>query len=380
MRKLFVTGAIGLALFELANVWFIMPLPFSQRVRSIDIAYALYTWRWAFRALFGVMMLAGIQPSWRTAGWRRWLVPVALVAVGGVAYMTNMVMAADHMFIAPERVAMATPDQSKVEKNRLVVGVEINGDARAYPVQFIGYHHQVRDSVGGEPVLVTFCTVCRTGRVFSPVIDGREERFRLVGMDHFNAMLEDASTGSWWRQANGEAVTGPRKGQSLRELPSVQVSLALWIEMHPTSRIMQADSALRDRYATSFDYETGRSRSKLTGTDSSSWADKSWVIGVSLDGQSKAYDWARLRRTRVINDVVGRTPVVVLLASDDASFFVYARPDTSTRFTLRGDSLVSPAGSYGLSGRGATGSLTPVQASQEFWHSWRTFQPATVRY
>ena len=234
--------------------------------------------------------------------------------------------------------------------------------------------------MGGEPVLVTFCTVCRTGRVFSPVIDGREERFRLVGMDHFNAMLEDATTGSWWRQASGEAVTGPRTGQTLREIPSVQATLALWLEMHPNSLVMQADSALRDRYAASFDFETGRSRSALTGTDTASWGEKSWVVGLTLDGQSKAYDWNRLRRERVINDVVGRTPVVVLLASDGASFFAYARPDTGTRFTLRGDSLVSASGAYGLSGRGASGSLTPLQASQEFWHSWRTFKPGTLRY
>jgi hypothetical protein len=48
--------------------------------------------------------------------------------------------------------------------------------------------------------------------VFSPVVDGRSETFRLVGMDHFNAMFEDASTHSWWRQANGEAIAGPSKG------------------------------------------------------------------------------------------------------------------------------------------------------------------------
>ena len=380
MRKWFVIGAIGLVLFELANVWFIMPLPYSQRVRSIDLAYSLYSWRWFVRALFGAMLLVGVLPSWRTKGWRRRLVPVTLVIAAGVVYMTNMVMAADQMFIAPERVTMASAAQNKVEKNRLVVGLEINGDARAYPVQFIGYHHQVRDSVGGQPVLVTFCTVCRTGRVFSPVIEGREERFRLVGMDHFNAMLEDGTTASWWRQANGEAVAGARKGQSLNEIPSVQVTLALWLEMHPNSLVMQPDSALSERYSKSFDYETGRSRSKLTGTDTSSWADKSWVVGVTVDGQSKAYDWVQLRRERIINDVVGRTPIVVLMASDDASFFVYVRPDAATQFTMRGDSLVSPVGAYGLSGRGATGSLTPVQASQEFWHSWRTFQPNTTRY
>ena len=46
MRLAFLIGVLALVLFELANVWFIMPLPFSQRVRSIDFAYALYTWRW----------------------------------------------------------------------------------------------------------------------------------------------------------------------------------------------------------------------------------------------------------------------------------------------------------------------------------------------
>ncbi|MEQ1692750.1 MAG: DUF3179 domain-containing (seleno)protein [Gemmatimonas sp.] len=380
MKKWFVIGAAGLILFEFANVYFIMPLPFSQRVRSIDVAYALYTWRWAARALFGALMLVGLISVWRVGGWRRWLAPVGVLLVGVVAYATNVVMAADHLFLMPRHLRMVAASANVVEKNRLVVGVVLNGDARAYPVQFIGYHHQVRDSAGGEPILVTFCTVCRTGRVFSPIIDSTEEQFRLVGMDHFNAMLEDRGTGSWWRQANGEAITGSRKGAFLREIPSQQVTLALWLEMHPASYIMQADSALRDRYPTTFDYETGQSRSALTGTDSVPWSDKAWVVGLTVGGRSKAYDWRQLRRERVINDVVGGAPIVVLMASDDASFFAYQRRDSSTHFTMRGDSLIAPNVAYGLSGRGASGSLVPVQASQEFWHSWRTFQPGTERY
>ena len=380
MRKWFLIGVLGLVLFEFANVYFVMPLPYSQRVRSIDVAYLLYQWRWAARATFGALMVLGLLPAWRTAGWRRWIVPLGLLLAGGVLYATNVVMAADHMFLVPNRLTMATASANRVEKNRLVVGVDINGDARAYPVQFIGYHHQVRDTVGGEPVLVTFCTVCRTGRVFSPTLDGTVEQFRLVGMDHFNAMLEDRSTGSWWRQANGEAITGSRKGLSLREIPSQQLTLARWLELHPTSRIMQADSVLREHYPKNFDYETGQSRRPLTGTDTVSWSDKAWVVGLTVNGQSKAYDWNRLRRERAINDVLGGTPVVVLMASDDASYFAYIRPDSATHFTMRGDSLLAPNAVYGLSGRGATGSLVPLQASQEFWHSWRTFRPETQRY
>ena len=150
--------------------------------------------------------------------------------------------------------------------------------------------------------------------------------------------------------------------------------------MHPHSQIMQADSSLIDKYSKNFDYETGTSSSKLTGTDSASWHDKSWVVGVEVDGHAKAYDWNQLRRERVLNDVIGAMPIVVIMASDNASYFAFVRPDTATRFTLRGDSLVSATGAFGLSGRGATGTLAAVQASQEFWDSWKEFHPGTTKY
>ena len=296
MKKWFVVGAVGLVLFEIANVYFIMPLPYSQRLRSIDVAYALYSWRWLLRVVLAAMLLFGIAAMWRAGGWRRWVTVPVVMAAAAVTYMTNFRMAADKMFLMPQRLTMATATANQVEPSRLVVGVELNGEARAYPVQFIGYHHQVRDSVGGEPILVTFCTVCRTGRVFSPKVDGTAQRFRLVGMDHFNAMLEDEATGSWWRQATGEAIVGARKGATLREIPSRQVTLAQWLEEHPHSRVMQADSLLRDRYTKNFDYESGKSRSALTGTDTVSWNDKAWVVGVQVGAETKAYDWRQLRR------------------------------------------------------------------------------------
>ena len=379
MRKtLFFAGLLCWALFELAAVWFIMPLPYSQRMRSIDVAYALYSLRWAFRAVFAAMVLAGASPALRAPGWRRWAAAAALVLAAGVAYLTNFVMSADRMFLAPERLSMQPAARSVVDTARLVVGVEVSGEARAYPVHYIGYHHQVRDTVGGRPVLVTFCTVCRTGRVFDPTVDGKAETFRLVGMDHFNAMLEDRTTGTWWRQANGEAVAGPKKGAALAELPSQQVTLAAWLARHPRTLVMQPDSALRDRYAKDFDYETGQSRKKLTGTDTVSWGEKAWVVGMTLNGESRAYDWNRLKKERAINDVLGGVPVVLALAADGASFFAYQRPSAAATFALRGDSLVADGRAYALDGR--DGALTRLQASQEFWHSWRTFQPRTSRY
>ncbi len=380
MKALFWCGVIGLAVLEVALVYFIMPMPGSQRMRSLELAYLLYTWRWAGRALFGTMLLAGLRSAWSGVGRLKWLVPTALLAVAGVVYAFNFRMAADHMFLQPATLTMAPASTNKVAGDRLVVGVEVNGQARAYPLQYIGYHHQVRDTIAGEPILVSYCTVCRTGRIFRPTVNDTLETFRLVGMDQFNAMFEDRRTRSWWRQANGAAVIGPLKGVAMPEVPTVQVSLKQWMQLHPQTLVMQADPAFTSEYAKDYAFERGTKRGGLTGTDTVSWNEKAWVIGVALNGAAKAYDWKRLRRERVINDAVGGVPIVLALGPDSVSFFAFQRPDSSTRFSVRGDSLLTTTGTYALNGRGTTGTLPAINASQEFWHSWRTFQPGTTKY
>ena len=380
MKRVFWCGVIGIGILEIALVYFIMPMPGSQRMRSLELAYAVYTWRWPARAVLGAMLLAGASSAWRVPGRGKWLVPPAILAVAAIAYLFNFRMAADHMFLQPTTLRMVPASASKVATDRLVVGIELDGQARAYPLQFIGYHHQVRDTVAGDEILVSYCTVCRTGRIFRPTVNGTLERFRLVGMDRFNAMFEDRRTRSWWRQANGQAVIGPLKGTMMPELPTVQVSLQQWIKLHPQTLVMQADPAFTDEYAKDYAFERGTKRGGLTGTDSASWQDKSWVVGIALNGAARAYDWQRLRRERVINDVLGGVPIVLALGPDSVSFFAFQRPDAATPFTVLGDSLVARSRSYALNGRGPAGALSAINASQEFWHSWRTFQPGTTKY
>ena len=145
------------------------------------------------------------------------------------------------MFYQPQNKILATVAANKVDTTKLVIGVAVNGEAKAYPVEIIGYHHQVADTIGGEPVMVTYCSVCRTGRVFSPFVNSKLEKFRLVGMDHFNAMFEDVTTKSWWRQATGKAVAGKLKGTALKEIESAQMSLGSWIRKYPNAIILQPD-------------------------------------------------------------------------------------------------------------------------------------------
>jgi len=376
MKKIFWVGLTGLLLFEIANVYFIMPMPGSQEMNSIDFAYFLYTWRWIFRGLFAAMIIIGLfRSQWN----RKWLLffPIAIAAV--VVYMANFVMAADHMFYQPKKVLLVNAAENRVDSNRLVIGVVNNGEAKAYPIQFLGYHHQVHDTVGGKPMIITYCTVCRTGRVYEPVVNGKPEKFRLVGMDHFNAMFEDATTNSWWRQVTGEAITGKLKGQQLPEFFSTQTSLEDWLQLNPNSLIMQADDNFIKSYDSTFKFESGASKSKLTGTDSLSWKDKSWVIGVKAGKETKAYDWNQLKKEKLIQDKISMTPVLIVLSKNDKSFFAFERPNDNSIFSLNGDTLLFDNHKYKINGKGidTSFSLKPLPASQEFWHSWRTFNPGT---
>ena len=378
MKKYFWLGITGFFLFEIANVYFIMPMPGSQRMNSIGIAYFFYKWRWVFRILFLLMIIAGLfKSNWK----RKWVPAIPIVLVAVVAYMANFKMAADAMFKRPYQLLLATADKNKVDSSRLVIGVTINGESKAYPIQFLGYHHHVQDVVGNKPIMVTYCTVCRTGRVYEPVVKGKHETFRLVGMDHFNAMLEDATTKSWWRQATGEAISGKLKGQKLPEVFSTQTSLATWLFLHPDSKIMQADSAFIKSYSSTTKYEDGTSRDNLTGTDSLSWKDKSWVIGIKAGTERKAYDWNKLKVERIINDKLGNKSVVLVLSADNKSFFAFEVPGKE-KMILSNDTLLLRTKHFSLNGKGldTAYSLTPLNAYQEFWHSWKTFNPKTATY
>ena len=380
MRTLFYLGIIGIILYEIAKVYFIMPMPGSQQMNSIDVAYFLHTWRWAFRIVFWLMIIAGCTTA--LMGKRKWITVVLLIVAGAVTYGTNYEMAADTMFYQPSQVILYKASQNKVQDDRLVIGVEANGEAKAYPIQFIGYHHQVRDVLGGKPVIVTYCTVCRTGRVFEPIVEGKPDEFRLVGMDHFNAMFEDKNTGSWWRQANGEAIAGPLKGQMLPELPTTQTTVSQWFKLHPDSQIMQPDPVYQAKYDSMSRYESGKGRSVLTKTDTTAWKEKSWVVGVQAGKDAKAYDWHKLIKQRVINDRIGSTPVAVVIAADNKSFFAFQK-EVGQEFTIRNDTLYAQNTAYNLLGKPIKGAVTDLKrmnAYQEFWHSWRTFHPETLQY
>jgi hypothetical protein len=290
---------------------------------------------------------------------------------------------AEKMFRQPEDLHFSTAAENKLEWNSMVLVVAEADEVKGYPIRYISYHHQVIDTIGGRPRMITYCNVCRTGRVYEPMVGGKPERFRLVGMDHFNAMFEDMTTGTWWRQVSGEAVAGPLKGEKLKGIFCRQMTIDQMFEQYPLALVMQADEHYVDKYDSLGKFEQGRSESDLTRTDTISWKEKAWVIGLECNGYSKAYDWNELKKKRVINDKIGDVPVALVLAADGNSFFAFERDDQYENMVLTDDTIFYRNHAYDITGRGLTdsaGTLIRISAFQEFWHSWRTFNPMTLKY
>lgn len=388
MRISLIIGFLILFLSEILKVYFIMPFPGSQQADTIDLAYFIHQYIGFFRAI-GLLIL--IYPLWKSFSNGSKLTKFVLGGFTllwlGVIYMFNFQLTADHMFYQPKNKTFTNGKDSKITKDKLVIGVVHNGQAKAYPIQLIGYHHQVIDTVGGTPMMITYCTVCRTGRVYLPFVNGKFEQFRLVGMDHFNAMFEDQTTGSWWQQATGEAITGKLKGLNLPSVSSEQMSLSAWLQIHPNSLVMQPDPEFKEQYAGLKNYDSGKGKSNLTTRDSLSWKPKSWVIGVLMGKTAKAYDWNQLVKDPIIYDTVEKSNIVVVLENDKKSFHAFKSesPFGPLKLVLKNNQLIDSQSDavWNMDGKCIAGkyegsSLPKIEAYQEFWHSWKTFQPNTL--
>jgi len=365
-----------------------MPFPGSQQADTIDLAYFIHQYIGYFRTI-GLLIL--IYPLWKSFSNGSKLTKFVLGGFTllwlGVIYMFNFQLTADHMFYQPKNKTFTNGKDSKITKDKLVIGVVHNGQAKAYPIQLIGYHHQVIDTVGGTPMMITYCTVCRTGRVYLPFVNGKFEQFRLVGMDHFNAMFEDQTTGSWWQQATGEAITGKLKGLNLPSVSSEQMSLSAWLQIHPNSLVMQPDPEFKEQYAGLKNYDSGKGKSNLTTRDSLSWKPKSWVIGVLMGKTAKAYDWNQLVKDPIIYDTLEKSNIVVVLENDKKSFHAFKSesPFGPLKLVLKNNQLIDSQSDavWNMDGKCIAGkyegsSLPKIEAYQEFWHSWKTFQPNTL--
>jgi uncharacterized protein DUF3179 len=119
-----------------------------------------------------------------------------------------------------------------------VIGLIVNGDARAYPLRVLTWHEIVNDIVGGVPVVVTYCPLCNSSIVFDRRIEGKAVEFGTTGkLRNSDLVMYDRETESWWQQFLGEAIVGERTGTRLEILPSRLESWSKFKARNPGGRV-----------------------------------------------------------------------------------------------------------------------------------------------
>jgi hypothetical protein len=200
-----------------------------------------------------------------------------------------------------------------------VVGVSLGDESRAYPLAVLTWHEAINDTLGGEPIVVTYCPLCDSSLVFSRKAGGSVREFGVSGyLYQSNVVLYDrqrrSEQESLWSQVAMKAICGPaaRAGLELELLDSVVTSWADWRRRQPDSSVVSFETGHRRAYrqpAYADYFASDRLMFPVTGRMGRrpDLKNKDQVLVLEVGGSLKAYPYADLARDTdgVIEDEVG---------------------------------------------------------------------------
>ncbi len=210
-----------------------------------------------------------------------------------------------------------------------------------------------------------------------------------------NEVFKDRDTGSRWQQSSLEAISGPLQGAHLELYPFLLTSWQEWHRLHPDTLVLKPLPGYADRIAE----KNKMIREGLSGEGAApkdvAYHDdrlkpKTMILGIDVEGASKAFPLETLRHVRVVNDLVGGKPVLIVHQPNS---------DTTTAFVARsgGKTLTFDAANaetsaivdretgsrwnaYGqcVSGRLKGSTLESLVLEPEYWFAWSEFHRETA--
>jgi len=298
--------------------------------------------------------------------------------------------------------------------NEPVIALEIDDDARAYPLQIITWHEIVNDEVGGVPAVVTFCPLCNSALAFDRRVNGQVFEFGVSGLlRNSDLIMYDRTTETLWQQFTGDAIVGDLTGQRLTFLPTSIVSFADFRAAHPDGQVLSRDTGLRASYGSNpyagydtYDHvlSSGGNLPLFQGEIDGRLAPADRVVTVSLDevGVDIAYPVTLLEQLHVVNDTRGDQDLVLFFTPGTASalgarVIAEAKDVGATgvfdpnldgqklTFSFDGQDIVDDqtGSTWNILGQAIEGPLAgqelqPIVHGDHFWFSWAAFKPDTI--
>jgi hypothetical protein len=275
-----------------------------------------------------------------------------------------------------------------VSNSDIVIGLEINGDSRAYPLFILVWHEIVNDRIGGVPVAITYCPLCYTNQVFQRIINGTEVEFGTSGkLYNSNLLMYDRWTESYWSQGLGVAVTGEFTGMTLTTIPFDVITWGDWKKLRPNTLVLTTDTGYLRSYATDpyGDYYTNPRIIFPVDNDDSRMHPKEIILGFHENEIYKAYKQNDVEVHKIINDNVGdKSLMLVSLFSQNSRAFDRTLDGDVLEFAFLDDKIIDTKtksewnfDGIAISGVLAGSQLTRMSIAPGFWFEWVAFHPQT---
>ncbi|NDJ77523.1 MAG: DUF3179 domain-containing protein [Chloroflexi bacterium] len=287
-----------------------------------------------------------------------------------------------------------------------VIAVEIDGDARAYPLAIMTRHEVVNDMFGDLPVAVTFCPLCNSAMVFERSIDGQTLRLGVSGLlRNSDLIMWDDVSQTWWQQLTGEGIVGRYTGRTLTVLPSQVVGFEAFAQQYPDGTVL-APTAGRDYGRNPYvGYDTDDTPFLFLGEADDRLFPTARVLAGVIGGEAIAYPFEALAEESVVNDTVGGFDVIAIWQPGAASALDQSSIDDSRdvgmaalynrelngevlTFFVDDDGLIRDEATnsvwnvFGTATEGelAGSQLRQMAAAPHFWFAWAAFRPETGVY
>ena len=295
-----------------------------------------------------------------------------------------------------------------------VIAVEINGVAKAYPLNMLTMHEMSNDSLGGVPILPTYCPLCNSSIVFDRrlSVDGTDYvlEFEVSGMlRNSDMVMADTQTHTWWQQLTGSGIVGTLAGVELNSIPSMILSVGDFFSAHPDGKILspKTGTAAEERYGMNpyenYDDPSGKPYDRFFdhGRLDHRLPAMERILTVETMTGYRAYPFSMLKKNRVVHDeVMGRGMVIfykpgMVSVLDDRDIRASRATGSVTAFYSRvngtelyfkrkktGFTDVQTGSFWDISGKCLSGAmegeqLKPMRHSQHFAFAWLTFFPDT---
>ena len=302
---------------------------------------------------------------------------------------------------------VSVSDAGFLADNEPVLALEIDGDARAYPVQILTWHEIVNDTVGGVPVAVSYCPLCNSAVAYDRRLDDRVLDFGTSGLLYNSALvMYDRQTETLWSHFTGEGIIGELTGVDLDVFPLATVAWQTFREANPDGLVLSRDTGFSRDYGRNpypgYDDVDGVPF-LFQGEVDGRYTALTRIVGIEDGDAAVGIPLDDLREAEVVTGSIGERPLVAWWAAgtssalDSASIVdgadvgatgVFA-PEVDGRaltFSAEGDGTFTDAetgSTWNLLGEAVAGELAgarldPYAHVDTFWFAWSTFRPDTM--